>query len=128
MILKSMMSSLPPLEFIYDLESSGDLLPAVQALVDQRDAILKFKESPFNLRFFRVDIDPELYNMYDWRYEYVDFAYPNLLEKVDLRIISARQFQSAGEVINGVFDTLSYGLFLVSTLLLGLLLGLASKR
>lgn len=77
---------------------------------------------------YRIDIDPEPYNMFDWRYQVVDFAYPNLMENSEFHILSAKQYQSPGEVINGVFDTLSYILLIVSTLFLGVVLGLHSRR
>lgn len=91
---------------------------------EQNNFLICVKKITFSSR---IDIDPELYNMFDWRYEYVDFAYPIMHEKLQIRIISGRQIDIAGQVINGVFDTLSYSLLITSTFILGILLWAFSR-
>ena len=98
-VLNALKEKLPKLEFISDLPKSNWTHPSIQSIADGK-----------------TDFDPDLFG-YNWeRFQFVDYSFPVFNEYI--YIISAKQVDVRGKVLDGVFDQVSFALFIIGFCLL----------
>ena len=102
-ILNELRNKLPPLKFVSQLSPSNWSYAAVHSILDDV-----------------IDLDPDTYALIWDRFQYVDYSYP--IQHGKYYIISGELISISGQVLDGVFDGMSYALFGLALLCFTLLL------